>query len=71
MKASQLRDMDDVQLNLSLSETREKLFRLRLQSETERLDAPSEIVKAKKDIARILTILREKQIKAAHPAGVK
>jgi large subunit ribosomal protein L29 len=62
MKAAQLREMDDTQLELSLNETREKLFRLRLQSETERLDAPSEIVKAKKEIARILTVLREHQL---------
>ena len=38
------------------------LFRLRLQSETERLEAPSEIVKAKREIARIKTILRQREI---------
>ena len=38
--------------------SRHNLFRLRLQSETERLEAPSEIVKAKREIARIKTILR-------------
>jgi large subunit ribosomal protein L29 len=65
MKTAQLREMDDTQLELSLNEAREKLFRLRLQSETERLDAPSEIVKAKKEIARILTILREHEIERA------
>jgi len=38
------------------------LFRLRLQSETERLEAPSEIIKAKREIARIKTILRLREI---------
>jgi large subunit ribosomal protein L29 len=40
------------------------LFRLRLQSETERLEAPSEIIKAKREIARIKTILRLREIEA-------
>ena len=41
MKVSELRDMSDEQLALTLKETCENLFRLRLQSQTERLDAPS------------------------------
>lgn len=61
-KPAALREMDDQQLELSLKETQENLFRLRLQSETERLEAPSEIVKAKREIARIKTILREREI---------
>ncbi len=62
-KPANLREMDDTQLELTLKETQENLFRLRLQSETERLEAPSEIVKAKREIARIKTILREREIK--------
>ena len=62
-KPASLREMDDTQLELTLEETQENLFRLRLQSETERLEAPSEIVKAKREIARIKTILREREIK--------
>jgi large subunit ribosomal protein L29 len=61
-KPASLREMDDTQLELTLKETQENLFRLRLQSETERLEAPSEIVKAKREIARIKTILREREI---------
>jgi len=53
-----LREQSDDQLELMLKETQQNLFRLRLQSETERLEAPSEIVKAKREIARIKTILR-------------
>jgi large subunit ribosomal protein L29 len=62
MKVSALRDLDDSQLELTLEETKRQLFRLRLQSETERLEAPSEIIKAKRLVARILTLQRERQI---------
>jgi len=63
MKVPALRDLDDSQLQLTLDETRRQLFRLRLQSETERLEAPSEIIKAKRTVARILTLQREREIK--------
>jgi large subunit ribosomal protein L29 len=61
-KPAELRDQTDEQLDLSLKEIQNNLFRLRLQSETERLEAPSEIIKAKREIARIKTILRLRQI---------
>jgi large subunit ribosomal protein L29 len=61
-KPAELRDQTEEQLNLLLAEVKHNLFRLRLQSETERLEAPSEIVKAKREIARIKTILRLRQI---------
>lgn len=61
-KPSVLRDQNDEQLELLLAETQKNLFRLRLQSETERLEAPSEIIKAKREIARIKTILRLREI---------
>ena len=61
-KPAELREQTDEQLELLLKEVQHNLFRLRLQSETERLEAPSEIVKAKREIARIKTILRLRQI---------
>jgi large subunit ribosomal protein L29 len=61
-KPAELRDQTDEQLDLLLRETQTNLFRLRLQSETERLEAPSEIIKAKREIARIKTILRLREI---------
>lgn len=64
-KPAQLREQTDEQLQLLLSETQQNLFRLRLQSETERLEAPSEIIKAKREIARIKTILRLREIELA------
>jgi large subunit ribosomal protein L29 len=61
-KPAELREQTEEQLDLLLKETQTNLFRLRLQSETERLEAPSEIIKAKREIARIKTILRLREI---------
>ncbi|MCR4415974.1 MAG: 50S ribosomal protein L29 [Thermoguttaceae bacterium] len=69
VKVSELRDMSDEQLALTLKEARENLFRLRLQAETERLDAPSELKKHRRLIARVHTIQRERELKAARAAA--
>ena len=61
-KARDLRQESDDQLVLTLQETQTKLFRLRVQSETEKLQAPSEILKAKKTIASIKTIMRLREL---------
>ena len=70
-KPAELRDQSTEQLELLLKETQQNLFRLRLQSETERLEAPSEIIKAKREIARIKTILRLREIDAEKAALAK
>ena len=58
--ASELRDMSDEQLELSLKEAADNLFHLRIQSQTERLDTPSELRKQRRLIARIKTIQSER-----------
>lgn len=65
MKASEIREMSDDQLAHELRETQENLFRLRFQAATERLDAPSNLRRLRRTIARIKTIQRERQ--AAEP----
>jgi len=67
--ASELREMSDEQLALTLKESRESLFRLRLQAETERLDAPSELKRHRRLIARIKTIQNERARAAAAAAA--
>jgi large subunit ribosomal protein L29 len=62
MKPSELRQMSDEQLDLTLDEMVKNLFHLRFQSATDRLETPSEIQKAKREVARIQTILRERQL---------
>jgi large subunit ribosomal protein L29 len=68
-KAAELREMSDEQLTLTLTETAQHLFRLRLQAQTERLDAPSELRKQRRLIARIKTIRTQRErAKAAKEA---
>jgi large subunit ribosomal protein L29 len=62
MKASELTGMSDDQLGVTLQDTEKHLFQLRFQSATDRLETPSEIHKAKKDIARIKTIQRQREL---------
>ena len=69
MKASELREMSDEQLQLTLNETIDNFFRLRIQAQTERLDAPSELRRHRRLIARIKTIQGERSRQpAAAPA---
>jgi large subunit ribosomal protein L29 len=65
MKASELREMSDEHLALTLKETNGNLFHLRLQAQTERLDAPSELRKQRRTIARIKTIQNQRKRAAA------
>ena len=62
MKTAELRQMTDEQLTLQLKETIKNLFHLRFQSATDRLETPSEIRKAKREIARIKTVQREREL---------
>ena len=54
--------MSDEQLELTLRETIKNLFHLRFQSATDRLETPSEMRQAKQELARIKTLLRERQL---------
>lgn len=64
-KASELREMSDEQIELTRKEAAENLFRLRIQSQTEKLNAPSELRKQRRLIARIKTIQGQRSTKAA------
>jgi large subunit ribosomal protein L29 len=65
MKSNELREMSDDQLQATLRETIDQLFRLRIQSQTERLDAPSELHRNRRLVARIKTEQRAREIAAA------
>ena len=71
MKPAQIREMSDEHIQLTLNETIKHLFQLRFQSATERLETPSEIRKAKRDIARLKTIQTERARAAAKQAENK
>jgi len=64
-KLTELRDMSDEQLGLTLKEANENLFRLRVQSQTEKLDAPSELRRNRRLVARIKTVQTQRAKKAA------
>jgi len=68
-KASELREMNEEQLELELRETRQELFRLRFQAATERLDAPSNLTRLRRKIARIKTIQRERSGAVSAPSS--
>ena len=63
-KAKELREMNDDQLNFSLREAQEELFRLRIQASTEKLDAPSNLKRMRREIARINTVRHERELSA-------
>ena len=62
MKPAEYRAMSNEQLGLTLKEVVKNLFHLRFQSATDRLETPSEMRKAKQELARIKTILREREL---------
>lgn len=64
----ELREMSDEQLGLTLKEAADNLFRLRIQAQTERLDAPSELRRNRRLIARVKTIQTERSQPAAEVA---
>jgi large subunit ribosomal protein L29 len=68
-EAADLREMSDEQLVFTLREAAESLFRLRIQAQTERLDAPSELRRQRRTIARVKTIQTERARQAAAKAG--
>ena len=63
MKISDITGQSDEQLALALKDTEKTLFQLRFQSATDRLETPSEIRKAKRNIARIKMVQRLRQLK--------
>jgi large subunit ribosomal protein L29 len=68
MKAAELREMSDEQLELTLKETANNLFRLRIQAQTERLDAPSELRRHRRLVARIKTLQRHRALQRERAA---
>ena len=63
--AKDRRQLDDGQLVERLAETKQELFNLRFQFVTGQLESPAAVTKAKRQVARINTILREREIAAA------
>ena len=63
MKASEVRAMSVAQLNEKLDALKKDLFFLRMQHATNQLDNPQKLVETRRDIARVKTMIREKEEK--------
>lgn len=59
-KPKELRELSNDQLQFALQEAQQKLFQIRFQSASEKLDSPSNVKKFRRDIARIKTIQHER-----------
>ena len=63
MKASEVRSMSVAELNTKLESLKKDLFLLRMQYATNQLDNPQKLVETRHDIARVKTVIREKEEK--------
>jgi len=62
MKADEIREWDEVELRARLDELKEEQFRLRFQSSMMELENPSLLRNNRRDIARLKTVLREREL---------
>jgi large subunit ribosomal protein L29 len=67
MKASDLRDLDSSELSKRLTELRKEVFGLRFSNATGELDDTAGLSRARRDLARALTVVREREL--ANTAG--
>ena len=69
MKASEIRDWDDVEIRARLGELREERFRLRFRMGTMELENPKMVQHIRRDVARLNTILRERELSETSEAS--
>ena len=70
-KPEELRDLSDDELDTKLAEAKEELFNLRFQLVTGQLDNPMAIKSMRKEIARILTVIRERELAVLEGAAAE
>lgn len=68
MKTKEIREKESINLEQELLEKRKHLFALRSQAVTEKLEDPTSLGKTRKDIARIMTVLRQRRLEAQKKA---
>jgi large subunit ribosomal protein L29 len=62
MKINEVQQLNDDELKVELDRLRRHLFDLRSQAVTEKLENPAMITKARRDVARILTVQRQREL---------
>ncbi|MGD0650412.1 MAG: 50S ribosomal protein L29 [Verrucomicrobiia bacterium] len=65
MKPREIREMTEAEAQAKLRDLQQELFNLRLQQQTARLERPTRMREVRRDIARVETILRERQLQTA------
>lgn len=65
MKASEIREKNMIELNKELGDLKSELFKLRFQLATNQLENPMKLKDVKKSIAKVKTIIREKELSGA------
>ena len=65
MKPREIREMTEAEAQAKLRDLQQELFNLRLQQQTARLERPTRMREVRHDIARVETILRERQLQTA------
>jgi large subunit ribosomal protein L29 len=66
MKARELKDLTDEELVKKLGESKDELFKLRFQLVMNQLDNPNRIKEVRKNIARLKTVIRERELGIQH-----
>ena len=69
MKAKEIRELTEAEAQAKLRDLRQELFNLRLQQQTARLERPSRIREVRRDMARIQTVLRQRELQTAPAAA--
>jgi large subunit ribosomal protein L29 len=69
--AKELRDLNDTELAHRLAEAKEELFNLRFQSATGQLESSARIPQLRRQVARVETLLREREIAAAETRSTR
>jgi len=62
MKVNEIRELGIDELESKLRDLKAELFNLRFQNATNQLENPIKIADARKDIAKVMTVMREKQV---------
>jgi large subunit ribosomal protein L29 len=69
MRADEIRELSDDDIRARVAEKEEERFRLRFRSATETLENPIQLRALRKDIARLKTVARERELAAARAGG--
>lgn len=65
MKIEEVKKLSNDEIGIELERQRREMFDLRSQAVTEKLADPTQLTKAKRDVARMLTVLRQRELEAA------